>query len=310
MAKKRIREDKTCLNCGETIEKQFCPECGQKNIDSRRSFYVLFTDFFATILNYDNSFWRTIITLYRSPGKLTLEYMAGRRKRYLPPIQLYLVASFLVFFIPRIIPSSEDTTGESFKLASYNDEGETIDGYGTIYTVHELDSIHNALPKEDRMQTTEYYIKRLYIHINEQIGSNPAFNYEKKTFIVNYFPKVLFVYMPVFAFFLWLFHNKKKWYYFDSGIFTLHFFSFFLLTITFAIISYVILEDWLDMEDTADLTFAGFLLYTIFYFFRANRVFFGEKRWISNLKASALFIIDTVLVIVFLVAYLILAFII
>jgi hypothetical protein len=30
--------------------------------------------------------------------------------------------------------------------------------------------------------------------------------------------------MPIF--FLWLFHNKKRWYYFDHGIFTLHYFSF------------------------------------------------------------------------------------
>ena len=42
-------------------------------------------------------------------------------------------------------------------------------------------------------------------------------------------PKVLFVFMPIFAFFLWLFHNKKRWYYFDHGIFTLHYFSFLLL---------------------------------------------------------------------------------
>lgn len=43
-------------------------------------------------------------------------------------------------------------------------------------------------------------------------------------------PKALFIYLPIFAFFLWIFHNKKKWWYFDHGIFTLHYFSFLLLT--------------------------------------------------------------------------------
>src|SRR5690606_18832072 len=42
-------------------------------------------------------------------------------------------------------------------------------------------------------------------------------------------PKFLFFYMPVFAFLMWLFHNKRRWYYFDHGIFTLHYFSFLLL---------------------------------------------------------------------------------
>ena len=46
---------------------------------------------------------------------------------------------------------------------------------------------------------------------------------------IHTLPKVLFIYMPIFALLLWLFHDKKKWYYFDSGVFTLHYFSFLLL---------------------------------------------------------------------------------
>lgn len=30
-------------------------------------------------------------------------------------------------------------------------------------------------------------------------------------------PKALFIYLPIFAFFLWIFHQKKKWWYFDHG---------------------------------------------------------------------------------------------
>jgi hypothetical protein len=38
--------------------------------------------------------------------------------------------------------------------------------------------------------------------------------------------------MPIFASLLWLFITKR-WYYFDHGIFTLHYFSLFLLTIIY-----------------------------------------------------------------------------
>lgn len=55
----------------------------------------------------------------------------------------------------------------------------------------------------------------------------------KKLFETSFqnLPKALFIYLPVFAFFLWVFHSKKKWWYFDHGVFTLHYFSFLLLNI-------------------------------------------------------------------------------
>ena len=39
--------------------------------------------------------------------------------------------------------------------------------------------------------------------------------------------------MPFFALTLWLTHNKKKWWYFDHGIFTFHYFASFLLISSF-----------------------------------------------------------------------------
>ncbi len=46
--------------------------------------------------------WRTLSTLFRSPGKLTREYIAGRRTMYLKPIQLYFLASILMFAFVKI----------------------------------------------------------------------------------------------------------------------------------------------------------------------------------------------------------------
>ncbi|PQA92284.1 hypothetical protein B0A69_14635 [Chryseobacterium shigense] len=46
---------------------------------------------------------------------------------------------------------------------------------------------------------------------------------------IHNLPKALFLYLPLFAFLLWIFHSKRKWWYFDHGVFTLHYFSFLLL---------------------------------------------------------------------------------
>ena len=33
MSHGKVREDKTCLNCGHQVEERFCPHCGQENIE-------------------------------------------------------------------------------------------------------------------------------------------------------------------------------------------------------------------------------------------------------------------------------------
>ena len=47
----------------------------------------------------DSRLWRTLTALLFKPGRLTREFLAGRRARYLPPVRLYLVLSVLFFLI-------------------------------------------------------------------------------------------------------------------------------------------------------------------------------------------------------------------
>ena len=43
--------------------------------------------------------WRTLYSLLLEPGALTLEYVAGRRQRYVRPLRLYLAMSILFFAV-------------------------------------------------------------------------------------------------------------------------------------------------------------------------------------------------------------------
>lgn len=43
--------------------------------------------------------WRTLHSLLVKPGQLTLEYVAGRRQRYVRPLRLYLALSILFFAV-------------------------------------------------------------------------------------------------------------------------------------------------------------------------------------------------------------------
>lgn len=87
-----------CENCGAELAGPHCAQCGQAAIDYRRSFRQVIVDVLDSFLNWDSKFFATIGLLIVKPWRLTNEFLAGRRVRYLHPLRLYLLASILFFF--------------------------------------------------------------------------------------------------------------------------------------------------------------------------------------------------------------------
>src|SRR5438093_10497654 len=87
-----------CQNCGGELAGPHCAHCGQSVIDYRRSFRHVIVDVLDSFLNWDSKFFATIGLLIVKPWRLTNEFLAGRRVRYLHPLRLYLLASILFFF--------------------------------------------------------------------------------------------------------------------------------------------------------------------------------------------------------------------
>src|SRR5436309_5118078 len=87
-----------CENCGAELVGPHCAQCGQPAIDYRRSFRHVIVDVLDSFLNWDSKFFATLGLLIIKPWKLTNEFLAGKRVRYLPPLRLYLLASILFFF--------------------------------------------------------------------------------------------------------------------------------------------------------------------------------------------------------------------
>ena len=87
-----------CQNCGAELTGPHCAQCGQAAIDYRRSFRHVIVDVLDSFLNWDSKFFATIGLLIVKPWRLTNEFLAGRRVRYLHPLRLYLLASILFFF--------------------------------------------------------------------------------------------------------------------------------------------------------------------------------------------------------------------
>jgi hypothetical protein len=87
-----------CENCGAELQGHWCAQCGQPAIEYRRSFRYVVADLLNEFLNWDSKFFTTIALLILKPWRLTNEFLAGKRVRYVNPLRLYLLASILFFF--------------------------------------------------------------------------------------------------------------------------------------------------------------------------------------------------------------------
>jgi len=92
-------EGVACISCGADTFGVFCPNCGQKNDDLRRSLFLLGRDFIEDTFAFDSRMWRTLGLLAVAPGVVPTNYAHGRRSKYTPPVRLFLVVSFLFFLI-------------------------------------------------------------------------------------------------------------------------------------------------------------------------------------------------------------------
>ena len=88
-----------CKNCDATLDGQYCPACGQRDVDLERPFLELASEIIKETFDVDGRAWRTLKTLFAQPGRLTSEFLAGKRRTYTPPLRLYIFISVSFFIV-------------------------------------------------------------------------------------------------------------------------------------------------------------------------------------------------------------------
>jgi hypothetical protein len=146
----RLAGSPRCLNCGTELQGPFCHYCGQPDKNLMRFFPVLIRELMEDFLDFDSRFMRTMKPLLFKPGKLTRDYLDGRRFRYTPPLRLYIFSSIACFFLAALFASDAIVIGDS------NDS----DGVGTgirIGSVEdpEVQSALEGLDPETRRRVDE-----------------------------------------------------------------------------------------------------------------------------------------------------------
>jgi hypothetical protein len=267
--KKHYRKENDCLNCGAELQGKYCHACGQENLQIKESFGHMMNHAISDYFHFDHQFFHTLKPLLFKPGKLTNEYMAGRRVQYLHPVKMYIFIS-LVYFVLLF-----QSGFEPVKINNGND-GKVKGKKALVATNKELDSISkiDTTDKDDdddentvsaNHQKTHYSIfgddvddpKRkndttyeLYLNSQQKLPADQRDGFfhrliRKREYELNAnakevkknlveglkhnTPKMMFLLLPLFALLLRITFWKNKKFYVEHLIYSFHLHCFLFL---------------------------------------------------------------------------------
>src|SRR5713226_3915855 len=251
-----------CQNCGAELTGPHCAQCGQPAIDYRRSFRHVIVDVLDSFLNWDSKFFATLALLIVKPWRLTNEFLAGKRVRYVHPLRLYLLASILFFFVvnywAKAIPQAKLSDRDRVEIqAELKNEDLPPEARAKIEQALKLDSPTPAptsatpagpkppgSPPEASAKTDEALSKKsepaffqsgkpqspmekwFEQRAKEKFGEHGA---NAKAFIItliNNLPGMMLCCVPLFAFVLKVLYIRRKIFYIDHLIYALHIHTF------------------------------------------------------------------------------------
>ena len=93
-----------CPNCDAPVYGPFCAQCGQETQITVLKLRDFSHEYFQHFVTLESRLWRTLWTLVCYPGMLTTEFLAGRRRRYVRPLPLYISLSFALFLLMSFLP--------------------------------------------------------------------------------------------------------------------------------------------------------------------------------------------------------------
>ena len=105
-----------CSDCGAETSGNFCAHCGQPT-HVHRTLLHLGEELLHGVMHFDARVWRTLPLLALNPGRLTREWVQGKRTRYVSPLAIFLCTLFIMFFALSFMPQPGAHGGEAERTA-------------------------------------------------------------------------------------------------------------------------------------------------------------------------------------------------
>lgn len=252
-----------CPECGEPIPERFCTRCGEKRVEARDySLRHFFAEALNVIANLESPVPRSFFSLLRRPGLLTAEYLAGRRKRYLKPLQLFVLCNVIFFF------------------------GQPLTGFNALTTP--LDVHLTGLPYSETAR------RMVGAEVGRRKTSLEEYRARFDATIQNQAKTLVILMAPMFACVLLALYWRGRRYFVEHLVFATHFYSFFLLLllglhfVTAAALRAASRHGLAWGVNFDDLFTLVFLSLCGAYLYRAQRRVYGQRRAVTLLKCLAL----------------------
>ena len=164
-----------CLNCEIPVMPQqaYCMGCGQKTQLKRLSLHEVTHEAIHYFTHADKSIFSLLKQLLVNNGKVGKEYIAGKRKKYFPPLNFFLIVGTVFVLIISVV----------------NKPAENI-----INNYPELNHISDPVQREK--------VSNIYQRRDTAIG-----------FMNKYSNVVAMIALPLICFIYWLFYVKGKYNY-------------------------------------------------------------------------------------------------
>lgn len=241
-----------CGNCGAPLYGKYCYACGQPVQAPVRHLGSVLADVSDSVFNLDARLFRTLVPLYLRPGRLTLDYFAGRRARYVSPFRLVFLLAIVAFFAIQV------STRASFQpLAEATGTTATApatDADGTIKLDNGWTWNRRTHPLRVRYLpgAVNEWLNDLLGNAQRQMhamGSGSAADRITATrkFLLGMVasaPTVLFVLLPFFALLLKVFFIFRKRLYMEHLIVAMHSHAFLMLSML-VLLALATLRAWL-----------------------------------------------------------------
>lgn len=282
-----------CKNCDHQFSGKYCSNCGQSVKELERPIRFMIADFMGTIITFDTRLVKTFITILFKPGKLTIDFLAGKRARYMPPFRFYLFVSFVMFLMISTITNlsfndnidDAKKTGQEIKA----DTNALIDSIqhskDTVFVATreaitqeleeaemdsiEIDDLDNIIGSiENTVESANDEDSKYYKTI-KKIQDYPELYINK---LYQYTSWSLFLFMPIFAFLLWISFYKTRKLFIGHLIFSLNIHSF-IFTILIIIMG---VESIFKNFSTGWIAYSLFLI-PVYQIIGARRLY--QRKW-------------------------------
>ncbi len=148
-----------CRNCGAIAAGNFCPNCGQETTLALPSAARFLREAAGRYIAFDGRFWRTMHRLVFRPGVLTVDYLAGRRRRYVRPGRLFVGLSIVMFAVLRLAVTTPEIVAKDSAAAARPGTRAVVEGdvdlLGAVPPAAVLAPIRSRLEAFDRLTSQQ-----------------------------------------------------------------------------------------------------------------------------------------------------------